>query len=82
MVSRRRCFRSLRAHRYAGTASLLDDLIEHGTITRFRLKKGMVGFAWQNNEPLLVQEPGEYQFDTPNFQFVQPAPQPTTKERD
>jgi regulator of protease activity HflC (stomatin/prohibitin superfamily) len=55
---------------HVGTASQLDDLIQHGTITRFRIRKGQVACAWHNNEPLLLQEPGEYQFDTPQFQFV------------
>jgi len=58
---------------YAGTASLSDSVIKHGTITVVRVNRGQVGLAWQDNMPLFLEEPGVHSFDTPTFSFVKHA---------
>merc|ERR1719463_763942 len=42
----------------------------HYTITLLRVNKGEVALAWYNNEPLLLETPGRYSYDDPNFIFV------------
>lgn len=53
-----------------GMASLAEKCITHGTITLLRVSKGEVASAWHNNEPLLLDTPGCYSYDDPNFIFV------------
>eukprot|EP00928_Gymnodinium_smaydae_P034095 TRINITY_DN24242_c0_g2_i2.p1 TRINITY_DN24242_c0_g2~~TRINITY_DN24242_c0_g2_i2.p1 ORF type:complete len:736 (+),score=154.64 TRINITY_DN24242_c0_g2_i2:63-2270(+) len=48
----------------------MEPQIVHGTISRFRVQKGQVGLAWNNNNPELIEEPGTYQVDSSNFRFV------------
>jgi len=38
-----------------------------------RVNNGQVGLAWQDNQPLFMQEPGLYSFDSPSFIFVRHA---------
>merc|ERR1719443_540520 len=59
---------------YAGLTSLSEKVIKHGTITVFRVSKGEVAVAWLNNEPLLLQDPGNYGYDDPNFAYVRHQP--------
>eukprot|EP01117_Protostelium_nocturnum_P011094 TRINITY_DN4026_c0_g1_i1.p1 TRINITY_DN4026_c0_g1~~TRINITY_DN4026_c0_g1_i1.p1 ORF type:complete len:725 (+),score=259.13 TRINITY_DN4026_c0_g1_i1:386-2560(+) len=51
----------------------MEDLnqqsIKHGTITRFRVLKGEIGLAWEDNHPTFFEE-GIYQKDSNNFSFV------------
>lgn len=53
-----------------GLASLAEKCINHGTITLLRVSKGELALAWYNNEPLLLDTPGCYSYDDPNFVFV------------
>jgi len=45
-------------------------LIVHGTITRFRVRNGEIGLAWDNNKPVFIEKPDFYQVDSPSFTFV------------
>jgi len=56
---------------FTGVKRKLDVSVTHGTISRFRVAKGEIGLAWQDNQPLLVEEPGTYQVDSANFRFVE-----------
>ncbi|CAL6004351.1 Conserved_hypothetical protein [Hexamita inflata] len=51
-------------------AKVTDSLIKHSTITRFRINNGEIGLAWCDNKPVMIQEPGVYEIDSPNFIFV------------
>jgi len=52
-----------------GEVSTGDQCIKFGTITRFLVKKGEIGLAWENNVPILVREPGVYYKDSKLFMF-------------
>jgi len=54
---------------YAGVKDLNSEVITHGTITRFRVRKGQVGLAWLNSQPTFFEE-GVYEKDDPNFSYV------------
>jgi hypothetical protein len=54
---------------YAGMKDINAEVITHGTITRFRVRKGQIGLAWHNNQPLFFEE-GLFEKDDPNFVFV------------
>mmetsp|Transcript_1180 Transcript_1180/g.2641 ORF Transcript_1180/g.2641 Transcript_1180/m.2641 type:complete len:772 (-) Transcript_1180:60-2375(-) len=58
---------------YKGVDSLSNNLIKHGTITIVRVNQGEVGLAWQDNQPVFMEEPGLYNFDSPTFNFVRLA---------
>jgi regulator of protease activity HflC (stomatin/prohibitin superfamily) len=47
---------------------LNQQVIKHGTITRFRVLKGEIGLAWENSQPSFFDE-GVYEKDSPNFVF-------------
>eukprot|EP01119_Soliformovum_irregulare_P018339 TRINITY_DN55_c1_g1_i1.p1 TRINITY_DN55_c1_g1~~TRINITY_DN55_c1_g1_i1.p1 ORF type:complete len:693 (-),score=234.92 TRINITY_DN55_c1_g1_i1:66-2144(-) len=53
---------------YFGMKDLNQEVIKHGTITRFRVRKGQIGLAWDNNQPTFFEE-GIYEIDSPNFNF-------------
>eukprot|EP01119_Soliformovum_irregulare_P018340 TRINITY_DN55_c2_g1_i1.p1 TRINITY_DN55_c2_g1~~TRINITY_DN55_c2_g1_i1.p1 ORF type:complete len:685 (+),score=227.55 TRINITY_DN55_c2_g1_i1:51-2105(+) len=53
---------------YFGLQDLNQEVIRHGTITRFRVRKGEIGLAWENNNPAFFEE-GVYEFDSPNFTY-------------
>lgn len=59
---------------YSGLKDINRESIVHGTITRVRVRNGEIGLAWQENKPVLIEEPGFYEFDSPNFQFVKCVP--------
>jgi regulator of protease activity HflC (stomatin/prohibitin superfamily) len=59
---------------YCGLASLSDSMISHGTLTMIRVNLGEVGVAWQDNQPIFLEEPGVYNFDSPTFNFVAHVP--------
>jgi regulator of protease activity HflC (stomatin/prohibitin superfamily) len=42
----------------------------HGTITRFRVKRGEIALAWHDNEPVFIEDAGTYHVDSPNFELV------------
>jgi len=53
---------------YFKMESLTQPVIKHGTITRFIVRKGEVGLAWDNNQPVFFNE-GVYIKDSPLFNF-------------
>jgi len=55
---------------FSGSKSKMDVSVTHGTINRFRVQKGEIGLAWQDNEPFLVEDPGTYMVDSATFKFV------------
>ncbi|PRP81599.1 prohibitin domain-containing protein [Planoprotostelium fungivorum] len=57
------------AFKFTGMEDLNQGCIKHGTITRFRVRRGELGLAWEDNEPVFFSE-GIYQKDSPNFTFV------------
>lgn len=56
--------------RFDGFRRASEQKIEHGSITRFQVKQGEIGFAWWNGEVKEIP-PGIGIVDDPNFQFVQ-----------
>jgi regulator of protease activity HflC (stomatin/prohibitin superfamily) len=44
-------------------------LIKLGSRTRFIVYNGEIGLAWDNNKPILIDEPGIYEKDDPTFIF-------------
>jgi regulator of protease activity HflC (stomatin/prohibitin superfamily) len=48
--------------------SLTKPVIKNGTITRLVVRKGEVGLAWENNQPVFFEE-GIYVKDSPFFSF-------------
>jgi len=58
--------------RFDGIVSIADTpCITHGTITIFRVPRGEIGLAWDNNEPMFFEMQGIYEEDSPDFQFVE-----------
>jgi len=55
---------------FNGSMSKMQVSVIHGTINRFRVQKGEIGLAWQDNQPLLVEVPGTYLVDSATFKFV------------
>jgi len=54
---------------YVGMQSLNQRAFTHATITRFRVRKGEIGLAWENNQPVFFEE-GIFEKDSPQFTFV------------
>lgn len=54
---------------FGSLVQLSAPLIQHGTITRFRVGRGEVGLATWNNEAVFVDVPGTYQVDSPDFAY-------------
>lgn len=54
--------------KFVSMADLSEQVIRHGTITRFRVRKGEVGLAWEDNKPVFYDE-GIFEKDSPNFSF-------------
>jgi regulator of protease activity HflC (stomatin/prohibitin superfamily) len=53
---------------YTDMKSLTERIIKHETITRFIVRKGEIGLAWDENQPVFFDE-GIYYKDSPNFNF-------------
>lgn len=53
---------------YHGMEDLTKPLIRHATLTRFWVKKGEIGLAWDNDQPIFFIE-GIYEKDSPTFIF-------------
>jgi len=53
---------------YHGLQDLNQQVIRHGTITRFRVRKGEIGLGWDNNQPVFFEE-GIYFKDSILFSF-------------
>eukprot|EP01119_Soliformovum_irregulare_P016722 TRINITY_DN4885_c0_g1_i3.p1 TRINITY_DN4885_c0_g1~~TRINITY_DN4885_c0_g1_i3.p1 ORF type:complete len:828 (-),score=288.93 TRINITY_DN4885_c0_g1_i3:82-2565(-) len=54
---------------YHGMQNLDQQVIKNGPITRFRVRKGELGLAWEDNQPMIFEE-GIYNKNSPQFQFV------------
>jgi regulator of protease activity HflC (stomatin/prohibitin superfamily) len=52
---------------FEGLENLASPLVQHGTITRFRVSQGEIGLATWHNEAIFVDVPGTYQIDGPDF---------------
>jgi hypothetical protein len=66
-------FESSMVH-HVGLASLSAKVIRHEAITLVRVSKGELAVAWLNNEPLLLEDPGIYGYDTADFNYVRHQP--------
>ena len=58
---------------YHKMEDLNQQVIKHGTITRFTVRKGEIGLGWENNAPVFFEE-GVYIKDSPLFAFERCVP--------
>jgi hypothetical protein len=54
---------------FQGLELLSSPMIQHGTITRFRVNQGEVGLATWQNEAIFIEVPGTYEVDSPDFVY-------------
>jgi len=54
---------------FKGLKNKMDVAVTHGTINRFRVQKGEIGLAWQDNQPMLIEDAGTYMVDSATFKF-------------
>lgn len=59
---------------YHGEHDVNEPHITHGTITRFRVRNGEIGLAWEDNRAVFVETAGVYEVDSPTFAFVKCIP--------
>mmetsp|Transcript_17783 Transcript_17783/g.41436 ORF Transcript_17783/g.41436 Transcript_17783/m.41436 type:complete len:456 (+) Transcript_17783:85-1452(+) len=57
-----------------GLAMLSEKCIRHGHMHLIRVLGGEVAVAWLNNEPLLIDVPGNYGFRDGDFKYVRHQP--------
>lgn len=50
---------------------ILNNVVVHGTITILRVTLGKIALAWKDSDPVFISEPGLYEFDSPDFSFVE-----------
>jgi len=55
---------------YHGVKDVNDPHVFHGTITRFRVRNGEIGLAWEDNKPVFIETPGVFEVDSATFTFV------------
>mmetsp|Transcript_15855 Transcript_15855/g.43868 ORF Transcript_15855/g.43868 Transcript_15855/m.43868 type:complete len:813 (-) Transcript_15855:27-2465(-) len=57
---------------YEGTEVISPEnlCISHGTITILQVPRGKIALTWNKNEPLLLDRPGLYEFNSNNVHFV------------
>lgn len=57
---------------FKGMENVMAHLcILHGTISIVRVTRGMIALVWKDNEPTFLDQPGIYEFDSPDFSFVE-----------
>lgn len=57
---------------YHGMLNIVENLcISHGTITVLQVTEGKIALCWKNSEPTFFSRPGFYEFDSPDFSFVE-----------
>jgi hypothetical protein len=57
---------------FSGTVPVMSSpCIVHGTITILRVNLGKVALAWYDSQPVMIDEPGLYEYDSPDFEFVE-----------
>ena len=49
-----------------------ESHVVHGTITRYRVRNGEIGLAWDENKPVFVDRPDIYEVKTSSF--LSPCP--------
>jgi len=55
---------------YHGVKDVNDPHVVHGTITRFRVRNGEIGLAWEDNKPVFIETPGVFEVDSATFAFI------------
>lgn len=55
---------------FHGVRDVNDPHVVHGTITRFRVRNGEIGLAWEDNKPVFIETAGVFEVDSPTFAFV------------
>merc|ERR1712054_183099 len=55
---------------YVGMSSMMDKIVQHGTISIIRVPLGELGVSWLKNQPHFIDRAGLYAFDTPDFTFI------------
>lgn len=57
---------------YNGSESIVEhSVIVHGTITILRVNLGQIALAWKDSEPVFIDKPGLYEWDSADFRFVE-----------
>ena len=57
---------------FKGFESIIESpVIVHATITIVRVNLGQIALAWKDSEPFFIDQPGLYEWDSPDFKFVQ-----------
>eukprot|EP00567_Pseudictyota_dubia_P008445 CAMPEP_0197442418 /NCGR_PEP_ID=MMETSP1175-20131217/8437_1 /TAXON_ID=1003142 /ORGANISM="Triceratium dubium, Strain CCMP147" /LENGTH=889 /DNA_ID=CAMNT_0042972887 /DNA_START=108 /DNA_END=2777 /DNA_ORIENTATION=+ len=57
---------------FLGTESIISNLcIVHETITILRVPLGKIALAWKDNVSVFISRPGLYEWDSPDFEFVE-----------
>jgi len=59
---------------FHGVRDVNDPHVVHGTITRFRVRNGEIGLAWEDNKPVFIETPGIFEVDSPTFAFMKCEP--------
>merc|ERR1711957_138210 len=59
---------------FVGLSSLNEKVIRHGPVTLVRVSPGEVAAVWQNSEPVILDTPGLYGYDNPDFKYVRHQP--------
>jgi len=59
---------------FHGVKDVNDPHVVHGTITRFRVRNGEIGLAWEDNKPVFIETPGIFEVDSPTFAFIKCEP--------
>jgi regulator of protease activity HflC (stomatin/prohibitin superfamily) len=58
--------------RFEGMENIIKSpCIVHGTLTILRVTRGQIALVWKDNEPTFIDTPGLYEFDSPDFTFVE-----------
>lgn len=57
---------------YKGVVGIAKNLcIAHGTICIVQVPQGKIALVWNQSEPFFIDQPGIYEFNSDDFQFVQ-----------
>jgi hypothetical protein len=50
---------------FHGVKDVNESPIVHGTITRYRVRNGEIGLAWEENKPVFIDKPDIYEVPPP-----------------
>jgi len=57
---------------FCGMVDIVNsNVIVHGTITILRVTLGKIALTWKDSDPFFIDKPGLYEFDSPDFSFVE-----------